>query len=317
MPSTVANHYDEKALVSVIIPSYNAGLFIEETIDSALNQTHKNLEVILIDDGSIDNTVEIVSELMRKDDRIKLATQHHGGVSRARNMAIEIAKGDYIALLDHDDCWDQTKIEKQLTLFKRNNIGLVYSDAFHWLNGEKDIDRVFRKVKPFRGKVFGQLLENFFILCQSVVIRKSLLDQMEYVFDPEMEMCEEWDLFLRLALITDFDYIDEPLVRWRLHANNDTLLRPELKIVDMNSIINKLVMLHPAIAHEYKHQIGGYRKNIKHYRAVLSWKNDRRYEAFKGFISLSKYRKKNIVLAIMALFFNYKAYIAMRYGINF
>ncbi|OPY03268.1 MAG: UDP-Glc:alpha-D-GlcNAc-diphosphoundecaprenol beta-1,3-glucosyltransferase WfgD [Syntrophorhabdus sp. PtaB.Bin047] len=301
-------------LVSVVIPAYNAGPFIEETVGSVLDQTYTDIEVIVCDDGSTDDTVEKIRAMMEKDSRVRLVTQDRGGVSRARNLAIGSARGDFIALLDHDDVWSATKLEKQMPLFNDEKVGLAYCDAFHWLNGRKDTDRVFARVKPFRGRVFGQLLENFFILCQSAVIRRRLLDGMEYVFDPAMEMCEEYDLFLRLALVTDFDYVDEPLVRWRIHGSNDTFLRPELKIVDMNRIIGKLLHSNADLAGEYGRQVESFRKSIRYYQAGLYWKDGRKMKAFAGFFSLAGYRIQSIVLALLSLCISYDTYVSLRYG---
>ena len=101
-------------LVSVIIPVYNGTEFIGEAIESAQTQTHRNLEIIIVDDGSTDASLQIVNEYAANDDRIRVIPQTNGGVAKARNTAIEAARGDYIAPLDADDLWLPTKIERQL-----------------------------------------------------------------------------------------------------------------------------------------------------------------------------------------------------------
>ena len=103
-----------KSLVSVIIPAYNAEKFIEEAIKSAQNQTYKNIEIIVVDDGSTDGTAEIVKKLAKKDKRIRYHHQKNKGVSIARNTAINYSKGQFIALLDQDDIWLPEKIKEQM-----------------------------------------------------------------------------------------------------------------------------------------------------------------------------------------------------------
>src|SRR3989338_9975584 len=107
-------------LVSVVIPTYNGSRFIKETIQSVLDQTYTNIEAIIVDDGSKDNTPDIVKSI--NDSRIIYIRQENAGVSMARNNGINISKGEYIAFLDHDDVWLPCKLERQLLLFKENPV---------------------------------------------------------------------------------------------------------------------------------------------------------------------------------------------------
>jgi len=115
-------------LVSVIIPAYNAARFIRRTLVSVLAQTHPDLDVIVVDDGSVDETVSIVEAIARDDPRVRLFRQKNSGVSAARNAALSVARGAYIAPLDADDLWHPAKLEKQLAVFANRpaNVGLVY-----------------------------------------------------------------------------------------------------------------------------------------------------------------------------------------------
>lgn len=117
----------EKGLVSIVTPMYNGARYISQTIDSVLNQTYKNWEMIIIDDGSKDNGPEIVTEYVKRDSRIALVTQSNKGCGAARNNGIKRAKGQYIALLDADDTWNPEFLEAQLLLMKQKNTELVYS----------------------------------------------------------------------------------------------------------------------------------------------------------------------------------------------
>lgn len=109
-------------LISIITPTYNCGKFIEETIESVLNQTYKNWEMIIVDDCSKDDTKEVVEKYTSKDDRIKYyLLEENSGAAVTRTKAMELAKGNYIAFLDSDDLWMEDKLERQLEFMKNNN----------------------------------------------------------------------------------------------------------------------------------------------------------------------------------------------------
>jgi teichuronic acid biosynthesis glycosyltransferase TuaG len=117
-----------KELISIITPSYNSTNFIAETIESVLNQTYLNWELIIIDDFSTDNSVQIVEEYLKKDDRIKLIRlDHNSGAAKARNIGLENAKGRFITFIDSDDLWLKERLEKQLNFTLENNYAYTYS----------------------------------------------------------------------------------------------------------------------------------------------------------------------------------------------
>ncbi|MFC1804624.1 glycosyltransferase family 2 protein [Candidatus Omnitrophota bacterium] len=210
-------------LVSVNIPAYNAQDFIERTILSALNQTHKNIEVIVLDDGSTDKTGDVVEKLQKKDSRVRYYYQENQGLSPTRNRLFDLSKGEYIAFLDHDDEWLPEKIELQLLIFKgRPELGLVFGRAVnHYEDGRRKEE--FMKRSPRRGKVFYEYLLslNFIPLC-SAVVRKDVLKKY-MPFKPWLRTSEEWELFLRLGRDYEFDYIDRVVAIY--HVRKDGLMR--------------------------------------------------------------------------------------------
>jgi len=117
----------QKGLVSIITPVYNGARYIGQTIDSVINQTYPNWEMIIIDDGSCDNSAQIVSDYVNKDSRIQLISQANAGSAAARNNGIRKAMGQYISLLDADDTWDTVFLESQLNFMKEKDALLVYS----------------------------------------------------------------------------------------------------------------------------------------------------------------------------------------------
>ena len=133
-------------LVNVLIPSYNHGKFISETIESVLNQTFKNFEFIIIDDCSIDNSKEKIENYSKHDKKIKfIAHSENKGPSKTLNEAIKIAKGKFIAFLNSDDVWNKDKLEKQLKILKKNENLIIWSEGEIIDENSRDINRKFTK----------------------------------------------------------------------------------------------------------------------------------------------------------------------------
>jgi glycosyltransferase involved in cell wall biosynthesis len=204
--------------VSVNICCYNCEKFIYETIQSVLSQTFKDYEIIIIDDGSKDKTQEIIKSF--SDPRVKYYYQKNQGTAASRNKAVELSNGEYIALLDHDDLWEPKKLEMQVAHLEANpKVGLVYSDAYIIQEGKAKHLRFFELTRPHRGKVTLQLLKGDFVHCLTTVIRKDLVKKAGY-FSREFNFAEEYELYLRLSLLTEFDFINQPLARYRVHSTN-------------------------------------------------------------------------------------------------
>ncbi len=147
---------EQKQLVSVVIPLYNAEKYIEETMQSILNQTYQNIEIIVVDDGSKDQSPTIVKELQRKHpEKVRYIHQKNQGVSVARNTGIEHANGEYVAFLDSDDLWHPSKIEKQVQSMHLNNMDACYCGYmnFYEETGEK-VEHVTNFIKGDMTKAF-------------------------------------------------------------------------------------------------------------------------------------------------------------------
>ncbi|MGE4441531.1 MAG: glycosyltransferase family 2 protein [Desulfomicrobium sp.] len=238
---------------SVVVTSYNYGLFIREAINSVLSQTYKDFELIIIDDGSKDNTREIVSEFAF-DERVKYFYQDNAGQPKAKNRGICESRGEFIAFLDADDVWESTKLEKQMPLFEDSDVGVVYSRR-KWIDpvgvDVSGNERVLR-----RGMILDYIFIDNFVCFSSSVIRKSYLEEVGY-FDESLPMGIDYDLWIRLACVCKFDFVDEALVRYRTgHSNlsKNTLKRYECaqKIMIKNlsnlKIKNAMAWYVPALA---------------------------------------------------------------------
>jgi glycosyltransferase involved in cell wall biosynthesis len=203
--------------VSVIIPTYNRGELLRSAIESALEQTFTDLEIIVSDDKSTDNTLDVVRYFA--DERIKYKLNHgKKGPSATRNTAIMASKGDYIAFLDDDDVWFPDKLQKQVDLLDhcQPNICGVYSNRLF-------LDKMSGKVfsdNPGTDQVKGNLLHQLIIKSpihtSTAVIKKRCLDEIG-LFDETISYMEDLDLWIRLSVNWDFEYIPKPLTKAYFH----------------------------------------------------------------------------------------------------
>jgi len=207
----------QKGLVSVVIPAYNSSSFLVEAIDSALDQTYPVCEIIVVDDGSTDNTTHVLREYIQQG-KIVYVHKKNGGPAAARNLGIARSKGEFIALLDADDIWLPEKLKRQMRLFQNEHIALVYSDM-EFFGAATKYKSCFEAGNPFRGDVAKMLINGNFIPTSSVVIRKSVFVEVGgFNEDTHFFAVEDYHLWLRVAARYGFDFSDSILVRYRVHG---------------------------------------------------------------------------------------------------
>jgi glycosyltransferase involved in cell wall biosynthesis len=205
-------------LVTVVIPNYNYARFLPAAIDSVLAQTFTDLEVLVVDDGSTDDSLEV---LRSYGDRIRWIVQKNAGQSAARNRGLAESRGRFIALLDADDVWLPTKLERQMALFEnRPDVGIVYC-------GFWAADASLQPFEPVLPMYRGEVLEQFAMEAGAVVrggestavIRKECFDEAGG-FDPELSIGAGWDLYRRVCGRYQIDAVTEPLALYRIHGTN-------------------------------------------------------------------------------------------------
>ena len=210
--------YEEKQdLVSVIIPAYNTARYIKAAVDSALAQTYPNVEVVVVDDGSTDNTREILSPYVNQGN-IVYVHQKNGGLSSARNTGIKIAKGAYIALLDSDDMFLPEKLERQIDYLDTHpECAFLYCDIIHFYDDEPGTPLHLDYTYYSGAEVLPALLKKNFINPLTVVMRKSVFDTVGYFDVTIRQFAEDWDFWLRVAYAGfRIDYLPETLARYRM-----------------------------------------------------------------------------------------------------
>lgn len=207
--------------VSINLCCYNSEKYLEETLKSIFNQTYRNWELVVINDGSKDSTERIIEKYIDEGWPIIYHYQNNAGLGRARNKAIELSSGMFIAIIDHDDLWHPEKLEKQMLLFsERPLLGLTYTNA-NLLNLTGHLRLNPDSVSMYRGWVLPQLLLSDFVICSTIVLPRAILDEVGW-FDPHFIQVEEYDLMIRVAERYEFDYIEEPLATWRIHIQNSS-----------------------------------------------------------------------------------------------
>jgi glycosyltransferase involved in cell wall biosynthesis len=197
----------KKNFVSVIIPTYNRSAFLKEAIDSVLAQTYKNFELIVVDDGSTDNTREILSIYK---DKISAIFAVHGGPSSARNLGIKSSRGEFIAFLDSDDLWMPKKLEKQIKFIKHNPGVSICQTEEIWVRNDVRVNPR-KKHKKFSGWIFEMCLPLCIVSPSSVILHRTVFDKVG-LFDETMPACEDYDLWLRISPFYQIHLIEENLI---------------------------------------------------------------------------------------------------------
>ena len=214
-------------LISVIIPTYNRAHLIKRSVESVLNQTYKNLELIIVDDGSTDDTKKVIKSL--NDERIIYIYQSNQGANAARNKGIENTKGKYIAFQDSDDIWHSDKLEKQISALQKNNADIVFCKVFKFGNLIK------RKVPKNIKK--GFLPKNIIplnIFPQTLLLKSDILKENK--FDTNLLSVEDFELLVRIQKKYSLYCVDEALVDY--YVQKDSLsVNNERRVKHLKNIL--------------------------------------------------------------------------------
>ena len=244
-----------KPLVSVIIPTFNRGYCLEESIRSVLEQSFIDFELVVVDDGSTDNT----SELVRRFPAVKLIRleEKNRGVSFARNRGVVEAQGDWVGFLDSDDLWEQGKLATQVKWIERHpDLQMVYTDEI-WIRNGLRVNPM-NKHRKYSGDIFRYCLPLCIVSPSSVLLRAKVLSEVGG-FDESMPVCEDYDLWLRIAKRYPFHFIEEKLIvkrgghedqlsrkywgmdRWRVYALEKLLKENRLDEEQRDLVVTMLI----------------------------------------------------------------------------
>lgn len=240
--------------VSVVIPVYNRMHLIERALDSVINQTCPADEIIVVDDGSTDDTAGLVRQ---NYPQVTVVSRENRGVSSARNTGIKHAGSDWIAFLDSDDEWYQEKLEKQCHAIMSTPGYLLCHTNEQWIRNDKPVNQM-KKHRKYGGKIFRYCLPLCVISPSSVLIHQSVFENIG-LFDETLPACEDYELWLRICARYPVLYLDEPLInkygghngqlsrkfwgmdRFRILALEKIISDPNLRESDRNAAINTML----------------------------------------------------------------------------
>jgi len=282
--------------VSVIIPTYNREKFISECVQSVLAQTLPAREIIIVDDGSTDATYNILRDLgfnslSTKKTVLRYFFQQNRGVSSARNLGIKEARSEYIALLDSDDLWLKSKLDRQVSAFQNDTQSsrLCHTDEI-WIRNGVRVNQ-HKKHKKHGGNVFQSCLKLCCISPSSAMMHRSVFEDFGF-FDEDLPACEDYDFWLRYSAKEDVNFIDEPLIikkgghsdqlsgahwgmdRFRIYSIEKILEEHDLKLVYKIEAIREIILkLEILINGSQKRQKLAYAESMlekkQHWEAIL------------------------------------------------
>ena len=292
-----------KPLVSIIMNCYNGSKYLDEALQSIINQTYKNWELIFWDNLSNDNSKEIFKKYNDKRFKYFLADKHTV-LYEARNLAIKKTKGEFVAFLDTDDIWLKEKLEEQIKLFSDKNIGLVYGN--YWRFNSKHFfkkKKLARSLKLPSGKITNILLQKYFIGMLTVVLRKEYINIKDKIFNEKFDMLADMDFILRFSKQWEFDCVQKPIAVLRQHPNQLQNKNLKKQAVQMEEWYEKI---------KKSREFGDEKKliNIKNrcnFFKIVNFINEKQYKkSFKEILFHPNYVEK--IKLLLILFFPGKVF---------
>jgi len=293
--------------VSINLCCYNSERYLRETLESVINQTYKDWELVVIDDGSKDSTASIIGEYISRGYPIFYHYQENKGLGYSRNRAFEYSRGKYIAFIDHDDVWMADKLEKQIRVIKsRPDIDFLYSNYYRLLVYAGNRRVLALKGNQPEGDVFNAFVRRYNVFISSVIVTKTAIDSLNSLFDERFNQIEELDLFLRLLYKRNAAYINEPLAVYRIHENMTTIKAPELVPQECQYLLEKLIEMDPAFSSSHK-------EIAKYIQIQLITYNQAKFEILHGnpmlarqWVAPYKWYSTRVFFAYLATFFSGK-----------
>jgi glycosyltransferase involved in cell wall biosynthesis len=258
---------DKTMLISIITPTYNREAFLPAAIESVLAQSYKEFELIIVDDGSTDNSRELINAYADKDPRVKYLYQENQRQSVARNYALSIAKGDFICFLDSDNYWPHDKLEKSLKAFEQHpEADIVYGDCITIDEQGNELHR--NNMRRYSGSIAALLLKDNFVSMNTTMTRRKCFNEMGGM-SGKRRVADDYDLWLKFSARYRFQYIPEFLAYYRV-MENQISSNKKLRFETNEKIILDFLAAYPDAVSEYEKKAGltaFYTRKARHYAA--------------------------------------------------
>jgi len=257
---------DNKPLVSIIMNCRNGESYLREAIDSIYAQTYDNWEIVFFDNASTDNSAHIARSYGEKLHYFHSAQMLSLGA--ARNAAMSNAHGELISFLDTDDRWLPDKLSWQIDVFRESaQVDFVYSNYYILQASTGRTSLGLRRPQP-EGDVFGAFLRHYPVNLQTVMMRSSSLHKLHDLFDPALEVSEEYDLFMRLLYAAKVRYLKQPTVIYRVHSNMSSIRHIDKYPVENDYILGKLRSMMPDLEQRYPDETAYLKAKIGYWYAA-------------------------------------------------
>lgn len=286
-----------EAIVSILVPVYNGDQYISEAIESALAQTYQNFELLIVNDGSTDNSKSIIMNYLG-DSRIRYFEQQNAGVAATRNLAIKHAKGKYIGFLDQDDCWLPDKLSTQVQFLETHQEFAFIHSRQGYIQADGTLISHYPKdwVADLHGECFVELFKRNRIAVLTVLLRKNVIDEIGY-FNETVSRVDDYELWLRICSKYPIGFQDKKLALYRCHETNAShdyvkmeqaelsaleslydLNKEVFKCIDKATLNDRFATLHTEVANGFFWQKQNYKSALRHYLKALyfkpfCWKN--------------------------------------------
>ena len=279
-------------IVSIIMNCHNGEKYLEESLQSVLNQSYRNWELIFFDNASTDKSKYIFNTF--KDQRFKyFFNKKKINLYKARNIAISKTKGDFIAFIDVDDWWEKNNLDRRKLFFLKKEYAFSYSNCFYFFEKNK-IKKLFTKQKLPNGYIFDDLSKNYLVNLSSILIRKSFLYKLKYFFNNKYSIIGDFDLILRLSEKHLANSINEPLVSIRYHDENFSRLNRDLFYKEYKNWYKKVIKLN-----NYKKNQNIFFHKLKYLEIV---KDLIKFKNFKLFIKIINYPFSYKMIKLLIIF---------------
>lgn len=290
--------------VSVVIPTYNRAELINRAIESVLQQTYSDIEIIVVDDASEDETESAVKKI--KSEKLRyIRLKQNGGACKARNTGIRAAKGNYVAFLDSDDIWNPDKLEKQMTFLREKKAEVVACNGWY---KKGEMERLIAKQQDKEVVDLDDLLNANCITTGALLVKRDMLISVG-CFDERLPRYQDWDLVLRIAKITNIYFLNEPLYTLYFQEKsitNSTSKEKKLSALDIIYEKNKLLLKNNRKADAHFHWSMG---------MYSLYTNQPRYDSLKAGFMLDGFNMRRFLI-YCAIRIGLKEYIKKQYAKN-
>lgn len=292
-----------KKKVSIIMNCHNGEKFLEQSINSVISQSYENWEIIFFDNCSTDKSKNIC--LKFNDKRIRyFKSKKMIKLGLARKIALSKAVGDFIAFLDVDDLWKKNKLNHQLKYLKKKEVGFSISNSIFF--NKENSKYFYDEKKKFKKRVFNDLIKNYFISFDTVIIKKEFLNKLDHNIDERFNVIHDMDLLIRLSRECEMSYVPLALSKWRMTVESDSYNK-------FKQIINEKKIFIKKISKKYKKNENFINSKIKfmdilYRQEILFFLSKRKFLKVLKLIPKLKINYKNIIL-ILIIFLPFKKYI--------